>query len=154
MTKPTPAGEPNGQADPAFTEQTQQAMAAKGEQPPVTGVVSDQPGQAGNVPAGTEPTDAMGGGAPDAGRVEVTLAHHWTDPDTGRTYGPRDTARVSADVANSLEGAKYLLAPEAAAALAQQRAQAKENAQRGSTPGGKDGEGTSASGQQPGSQGK
>jgi hypothetical protein len=111
MSKPNPAG---GQAN---------APKASGEQEPqpptVTGVVSEQSGEAGDVPAGTEPLQAAPGVLvePADESVEVVLAHHWTDPQSGRTYGPRQTAWVSADMANTLRGAKYLLNPQDTAAL-------------------------------------
>lgn len=134
MTKPNPAGEQPNAPQPGAEP------VAAAQPPTVTGVVSDRPGQQGNVPAGTEPTTAAGAGAPaeEEDSVEVVLAHHWTNPQTGMSYGPRDTAWVSPDTANTLRGAKYLLSPEGVAALRAEQDQqqaAGEALPEGGTPG-------------------
>lgn len=41
--------------------------------------------------------------------VEVTLAHHWTDPVTGENHVPEDEVTVDADTAAGLAGAGMLL---------------------------------------------
>jgi hypothetical protein len=41
--------------------------------------------------------------------VEVTLAHHWTDPVTRENHGPKDEVTVDADTGAGLAGAGMLL---------------------------------------------
>jgi hypothetical protein len=43
------------------------------------------------------------------GDVTVTLAHHWTDPETGKNALPGSTVTVSADLAASMAAGGFLV---------------------------------------------
>lgn len=45
--------------------------------------------------------------------VSVTLAHFWTDPDTGKKYVPGDKVTLPADAAASLAGSGYVVREDA-----------------------------------------